>query len=65
MLRTENECVGCPQGCINCGRKRVAVWYCDVCGRATSDPDEIQEVDGKDYCDICYRKMEEEEEGEE
>lgn len=31
MTKIVNECVGCPQGCVNCGRKRVVRTYCDMC----------------------------------
>ena len=31
MIKYENECVGCPQGCIHCGRDKTQHLYCDVC----------------------------------
>lgn len=32
MIRLESDCVGCPQGCINCGRQDgYLVLECDVC----------------------------------
>lgn len=32
-VEIENDCVGCPQGCINCGRRyaRYAYFACDRC----------------------------------
>lgn len=57
MITFEDYCVGCPQGCINCGRKSVRFIWCDVCGQETDNEDEI--------CDDCRRKEEEEEEYEE
>lgn len=32
MVKTVNECVGCPQGCAHCGKKRVLRAFCDMCG---------------------------------
>ena len=33
MRQYENFCVGCPQGCIHCGREHdVLVVSCDKCG---------------------------------
>jgi len=53
MIRIENDCVGpCPQGCINCGRKHVAHWYCDVCD-AEVDEGELWDVDGTQMCKDC------------
>ena len=51
MITYEDQCVGCPQGCINCGRKHSLVLICDDCG------DECEELwygeDGKQYCECC------------
>ena len=55
MKRFENDCVGCPQGCINCGRKHVACWYCDDCGDAC-DPDELYDYDDEELCEYCVLK---------
>ena len=43
-IKYEDECVGCPTYCIECGRKRVPVFYCDKCKDDTSA---IYEVDGE------------------
>ena len=54
----DSYCVGCPQGCINCGRKKVMVYVCENCGDETTSP----EYDGwdldPDLCEKCkeYRK---------
>lgn len=57
MIKTVNECVGCPQGCANCGRKRVNRTYCDKCG---------EEIDGdiyehgliyEDLCESCLLEL--------
>lgn len=54
MITYENRCVGCPQGCINCGAKNAMFRWCDRCGQLTENNDEI--------CDDCRRKEEEEDE---
>ena len=48
----ENNCVGCPQGCIHCGRDRQEVWFCDECGDYT---EELYEYEGKELCWACYK----------
>ena len=51
MRSYENYCVGCPQGCINCGRKNdVLIISCDKCG-AEDKP--VYEYDGKELCIDC------------
>lgn len=52
MIVYENDCVGCPQGCIGCGQDRTPHYYCDVCG---------EETDGEDICEECARDEEEDE----
>ena len=51
MIRFENQCVGCPQGCIDCGRKHTPVFECDDCG------DEVSALyygnDMGQYCKSC------------
>ena len=55
MRYTTNDCVGCPQGCIGCGRQRsYQVIECDECG----DWNEVMyEVEGKDYCESCLFEL--------
>lgn len=54
MKRIENHCNYCDLPCIDCGRKRVEVYYCDECG---------EEIDGDVYddgeqelCEACLLK---------
>lgn len=32
MKKIENDCVGCPTYCTDCGAKRTPHYYCDRCG---------------------------------
>lgn len=61
MLRYENDCVGCPQGCIHCGRQYdYPIWTCDKCGKETYDGDEIYVdylKDGSHYCEDCCDEL--------
>ena len=63
MRELENDCVGCPQGCIHCGRNRnYYKWTCDRCGKQTTDGDEFFHLDqGSDYCPDCYSELVEKE----
>ena len=52
MITYTNECVDCPQGCVNCGRKRMRTVICDCC------KEEIDVECGglytlPDYDDLC------------
>ena len=51
MIIYENNCVKCPQGCMNCGRDHQPMGKCDDCG------DELDELyygaDGGQYCRHC------------
>ena len=51
--RIENECVGCPQGCRDCGRKRVTRYYCDKCDAEA----ELFKYGGKELCIDCIEAM--------
>lgn len=58
----ENFCVGCPQGCINCGRKKdVLVITCDWCGDDIYYPEDAEDVNGNDVCHKCYERFENDE----
>lgn len=48
----ENNCVGCPQGCIHCGRKEEEVIICDIC----EDFAEFRYED-TDYCEDCFEDV--------
>ena len=51
MLKYENQCCDCPIGCIDCGRKRVPVRYCDHCG----EPDTLYYFDDEELCIECIK----------
>lgn len=54
MRDIQNDCVGCPQGCISCGRNHnYTVFYCDRCNDELEE-NEVYELDGKEYCEQCY-----------
>lgn len=57
-IKIENHCVGCDIPCINCGLKRVEVYYCDECGEEIEG--DIYEAEGDELCEECllarYRK---------
>lgn len=53
----ENACVGCPQGCIHCGRDQDRlVVTCDICGENIefSDFSDIRKLDDNEVCDECF-----------
>jgi hypothetical protein len=54
MQKIENHCACCDIPCVDCGLKRVTVYYCDVCK---------EEIDGDVYddgndelCEYCLLK---------
>ena len=54
MIKYENECVGCPQGCVHCGRDKTQHLYCDRCGE---DSEELYVFDGEELCEECLLDM--------
>ena len=58
MKKIENRCVGCALPCIDCGRKRVEVYYCDKCGEEIEG--DIYDDGEQELCEACllnkYRK---------
>ena len=53
MIRLENDCTGpCPQGCVDCGRKRSPHFYCDECGDEVLIG-ELREFEGRQLCAQC------------
>ena len=57
MIRIEDECVGCLIPCIDCGRKRVPHYYCDICDEDIAYDDGMYNVDGQMVCHDCLCKM--------
>lgn len=56
----ENDCVGCPQGCVHCGRGRdYKAYFCDGCGEyfRSMSADVAYEHDKGIYCEECYKKL--------
>ena len=49
MTRIEDDCVGCPTYCANCGRDRTPHYYCDNCG----DETKLFRFDDKELCTEC------------
>lgn len=54
MIAIENNCVSCPQGCINCGRKHQEFVMCD--GHRCNNYADYS-IDGEDYCEDCARQL--------
>ena len=52
MSKYENDCVGCPQGCVHCGRDKTQHIYCDRCG---ADCEELYVFDGEELCEDCLK----------
>ena len=52
MIKYENDCVGCPQGCVHCGRDKTQHIYCDRCG---ADCEELYVFDGEELCEDCLK----------
>lgn len=50
MIKFENDCVGCPQGCIHCGRESVPYLCCDEC---ECEYEELYEYNGEQLCEDC------------
>lgn len=59
MMKIENDCVSCPQGCIDCGLKRVAHYYCDEC----KTEETLYHYEDKELCADCLLKKFEKVEG--
>ena len=53
--RVDDDCVGCPQGCVHCGRGEYEVYYCDKCGFTTKDL--YIGPKGKEFCWDCYKEQ--------
>ena len=58
LVDYENDCVGCPQGCVNCGRNHdypVYEYECDECKDADYEL-ELFKYKGKELCKYCLAK---------
>jgi hypothetical protein len=55
MIKIENLCNHCTLPCIDCGLKRVPVYYCDKCKDEISE--DVYEVDGAELCEECLKKL--------
>lgn len=54
-FRIEDNCVGCPMGCINCGRRHQHVYYCDKCDDYCDGDNPLYEYEGQELCWECYK----------
>lgn len=56
-IEIENDCVGCPMGCIECGRKHSPhpFYICDECDEEVEELYE-DEDDGTQLCMECALK---------
>lgn len=54
MIKYENHCYCCDLPCMDCGRKHVAVGYCDVC---KDEAEKLYEYAGKEMCEDCMKEM--------
>ena len=53
MIKTINECYGCPRPCCShCSQSSVEVRICDDC----CDEEADYRVDGEDLCEGCLRE---------
>lgn len=57
MVKIENHCVCCDIPCIDCGRKRVPVYYCDKCDPKCEEPlEEVYDDGEQELCEACLLK---------
>ena len=57
MKKIENHCVCCDIPCIDCGLKRVTVYYCDKCDTKCEEPlDEVYDDGEQELCESCLLK---------
>ena len=56
MIKTENECVGCPQGmgCVHCSYSRVIHLICDNCD---NEAEKLYDTDDGQLCEDCLKEM--------
>lgn len=51
--KVDSDCVGCPQGCVHCGRGEYEVYYCDKCEDYTKEL--FVGKNGEELCWDCYK----------
>lgn len=60
MVKIEyvDDCVGCPQGCINCGRRNsyIELYFCENCGDQT-DKLYIPKDSDAEFCEDCFKEL--------
>lgn len=56
-FRIENNCVDCPQGCINCGRREQEAYFCDKCGDYADLWTPLYRFEDKELCWECYKEQ--------
>lgn len=53
-----NDCVGCPQGCIHCGRDvDRKIYFCDECGTTIDYGENLYIYEGEELCLECYKEQ--------
>lgn len=58
-LITVDNCVGCPQGCIHCGKwheQEVEALICDSCGEECDELYDDSDDSGDQLCKECLLK---------
>lgn len=56
-INRQNYCVGCPQGCVHCGREKDVITntlLCDKCGDVST---KLYVFNDKEYCNYCLLKQ--------
>ena len=58
-IQYENECVDCPMGCVECGRKSVPHYFCDDC-EDENNPEDLYIFEDKHktlmLCNYCLSR---------
>ena len=54
MKKIENHCNGCTIPCIDCGLKRVEVYYCDKCKEELGE--DVFDDGEQELCEECLKK---------
>lgn len=54
----DNQCVGCPQGCVHCGRDvDRKIYFCDECEDRADESNPLYIYEGKELCWECYKEQ--------